>query len=534
MSQKNQSAIFPIRRALISVSDKNGVVDVAKGLEARKITMISTGGTASLLAKNGIAVTPIEKVTGIAEMMDGRVKTLNPKIHGGILARRDDKQHLSDMKAHGIEPIDLLVVNLYPFADALQDDKASRSDRVEMIDIGGPAMIRAAAKNHDFVTVITSSDDYATVLEEIDAVGGVSEKTRRRLAAKAFAHTAHYDAMIAAWLHEEKPVSPLTNTLTITGEAIKTMRYGENPHQQAGLYRMPSKTTRAGVLTAQQIQGKPLSYNNIYDADAAFELVAEFIAPSIAVIKHNNPCGVASGNDLTAIWHAARACDPDSAFGGIIGVNRRLTAEVAEAISEIFIEVIIAPDADEDAKKILATKPALRVLLTGEMPDPKAAGLMIRGISGGFLAQEKDNGFITESDLTYPTKRKPNDDEIADLLLAWRVAKHTKSNAIICARNQATIGIGAGQMSRIDSAQIAIRKARAMAKKSELSDLPLAGSAVASDAFFPFADGLIALAEAGANAVIQPGGSVRDDEVITAANNLGLAMVFTSMRHFRH
>ena len=523
-----------IKRALISVSDKSGIEQFAKALKAHNIEIISTGGTAKLLTEEGVEVIKVADVTGAAEMMDGRVKTLNPKIHGGILARRDNNTHLSDMQREDITGIDLVVVNLYPFGATLKREDATRTDMVENIDIGGPAMIRAAAKNHDFVTILTDADDYDVVISEIAESGGVSEATRRRLAAKAFAHTAEYDATIAAWMRDDGNDDALPKSLSIGGSKIQMMRYGENPHQEAALYQIQSRQERKSVLGSEQVQGKPLSFNNINDTDAAFELVSEFNAPSIAIIKHANPCGVASGDNLTEVWNAALASDPVSAFGGIIALNRKLEGPLAEEITKIFTEVVIAPDADEEAKAIMAAKPNLRLLLSHGMPDPSENGLVIRSVGGGFLAQSRDNGRLDAAKMNCVTKRKPTADEERDLMFAMTVAKHVKSNAIVYAKNLATVGIGAGQMSRLDSSRIAARKADDLAENNGLAQSPVIGSVVASDAFFPFADGLMAAANAGATAVIQPGGSMRDDEVIAAADDAGLAMIFTGMRHFRH
>jgi len=525
---------MPIKSALLSVSDKTGITDLAKALQEMGVTILSTGGTAKLLAEAGIPVRQVAEVTGMAEMMDGRVKTLHPAIHGGILARRDNDQHLADMAHHGIAAIDLVVINLYPFAATLKNQDASRDDLVENIDIGGPAMIRAAAKNHDFVTICTNPADYLAITKELKNHGGVTEPMRRQLAARAFAHTANYDSMISRWMTDDQGLTPLSPQLSIAGDAVMTMRYGENPHQSAVLYRMADRQPRHGVITAALIQGKPLSYNNINDTDAAFELVAEFDQPAVAIIKHANPCGVATGANLQAAWKTALACDPVSAFGGIIALNRPLDAALAKAITTIFTEVIIAPDADDDAKAVLSSKPNLRLMLTGGMPTDPPTHLMIKTLAGGFLAQNADAGEINKDDLTIVSRRHPDAQEWQDMIFAWKVAKHVKSNAIVYAKDGATIGIGAGQMSRLDSSRIAIRKAADMAEAAGISGNPLAGSAVASDAFFPFADGLIAAAEAGATAIIQPGGSIRDDEVIAAADDRGLAMVFTGMRHFRH
>jgi phosphoribosylaminoimidazolecarboxamide formyltransferase/IMP cyclohydrolase len=523
-----------IKTALLSVSDKTGIVDFAKALADKNIRILSTGGTARLLSDQGIPVTQVAEITGMAEMMDGRVKTLHPAIHGGILARRDNDQHITDMAEHHISAIDLVVVNLYPFAETLKRQDASRDDLVEHIDIGGPAMIRAAAKNHDFVTICTNADDYARILDDIDTHHGITEQTRRELAARAFAHTAAYDSMISAWMTEDLNQSPLTQQLSLAGTADMVMRYGENPHQNAVLYRTAQRTPRPGVMTARLIQGKALSYNNINDTDAAFELVAEYDRPAIAIIKHANPCGVAMADDLMTAWKAALASDPVSAFGGIIALNRPLTADVAKAITSIFTEVIIAPDADDDAKSVLSEKPSLRLMLTGSMPTGAPNHVMIKTLAGGFLAQNADAGQITMPDLKVVTRRQPDAREWADMIFAWKVAKHVKSNAIVYAKDEATKGIGAGQMSRLDSARIAIAKAEDMARTAGIKGNPLAQSAVASDAFFPFADGLIAAADAGVSAVIQPGGSIRDEDVIAAADERQLTMVFTGMRHFRH
>lgn len=525
---------YPIKRALLSVSDKTGIEDLARVLIRHGVEVVSTGGTAKLLKDKGLAVTAVADVTGAAEMMDGRVKTLNPAIHGGILARRDNDQHLKDMEREGIQGIDLVVVNLYPFGATLAKPDASRDDLVENIDIGGPAMIRAAAKNHEFVTIITDAEDYSIALEEIAAEGGTSLETRKRMAAKAFAHTAHYDSTIASWMRGNGDDDNLPLELSLGGGQIAMMRYGENPHQEAALYQSADRNPRPGVLSSEQIQGKPLSFNNINDTDAAFELVAEFDAPTIAIIKHANPCGVASHDELTKAWDAALASDPVSAFGGIIALNRNLTAEVAAKITTIFTEVVIAPSADDEAKALMAAKPNLRLLLTHDMPDPHQKGLVIRTVAGGFLAQSRDDGLMGRDDCKCVTDRAPSDAEWRDMLFAMTVAKHVKSNAIVYAKDSATVGIGAGQMSRLDSSRIAARKADDLAHNNGFDQSPIIGSVVASDAFFPFADGLLAAANAGATAVIQPGGSVKDDDVIKAANDAGLAMVFTGMRHFRH
>ena len=523
------SDIVPIRRALLSVSDKTGLATFAQALASRGVQILSTGGSARMLRDAGVPVMDVSTHTGFPEILDGRVKTLAPQIHGGILARRDRPEHAEQMAAHGIAPIDLVVVNLYPF-EATVARRAAQGDCIENIDIGGPALLRSAAKNHGAVTVLTHPGEYEGVLEEIAAHGGTSLRTRRRLAGIAFARTAAYDAAIAAWFAgggEE----PLPEHLAIGGTRRGSLRYGENPHQQAAFYVNGS---RPGVATATQVQGKALSYNNLNDTDAAFECVAEFDRPTVAIIKHANPCGVASAATLAEAWDAALRCDPTSAFGGIVAVNRTLDAVAAERIAAIFTEVIVAPDADADARAVLARKKNLRVLLTAGLPDPAAPSVVVRSVSGGFLAQTRDNGRIDAADLRTVTRRAPTEQELADLLFAFRVCKHVKSNAIVYAKQAATVGIGAGQMSRVDSARIAAAKSAEAAAAAGLAE-PLAnGSVVASDAFFPFADGLEAAVAAGATAVIQPGGSIRDAEVIAAADAAGIAMVFTGIRHFRH
>ncbi|MBC9209351.1 bifunctional phosphoribosylaminoimidazolecarboxamide formyltransferase/IMP cyclohydrolase [Roseomonas aerophila] len=522
--------LVKIRRALISVYDKTGLVDFARFLAGTGAEILSTGGSAKLLRDSGIAVTEVSDHTGFPEILDGRVKTLVPQIHGGLLGRRDDPKHVAQMEEHKIAPIDLLVSNLYPF-EATVAKGASYEETVEEIDIGGPALTRAAAKNHADVAVVTDAGQLAELRAEIEATGGTSLATRKRLAAAAFARTASYDTAISAWF-AQKLQQDFPPRLAIAGVLKQTLRYGENPHQQAAFYT--DGTHRAGIATATQVQGKELSFNNLNDTDAAFECVAEFEAPSIVIVKHANPCGVATAEDLSAAWDLALRCDPVSAFGGIIAANRRLDAAAAERISAIFTEVVIAPDADEDAKAIFARKKNLRLLLTGGLPDAASPGQVIRSVSGGFLAQSRDAGRVAESTLKVVTKRAPTAQEMQDLLFAFRVCKHVKSNAIVYAKGGATVGIGAGQMSRVDSARIAAWKSAEAAKAAGL-EAPLAhGSVVASDAFFPFADGLQAAAAAGATAVIQPGGSMRDNEVIAAADEAGLAMVMTGMRHFRH
>jgi phosphoribosylaminoimidazolecarboxamide formyltransferase/IMP cyclohydrolase len=521
--------IVPIRRALISVSDKAGLVAFAQSLAARRVEILSTGGSAKALREAGVPVTEVSDHTGFPEIMDGRVKTLVPQIHGGILGRRDVPEHMEQMRVHDIAPIDLVAVNLYPF-EATVAKGAPYADCVENIDIGGPALIRAAAKNHDFVVVLTDPGQYSDVLDEIAASGGTSSALRRRLAGEAYARTAAYDAAIGAWFAEQRG-AVFPQRLTISGTLRQTLRYGENPHQAAAFY---ASGARPGVATAVQVQGKELSYNNLNDTDAAFECVAEFEAPTIAIIKHATPCGVASAARLADAWDAAFRCDPVSPYGGIVAVNRVLDAAAAEKIAAIFTEVIIAPDADEAAKAVLSRKKALRLLLTGGMPDPVAGGVMVRGLSGGFLAQTRDTGRIGAADVKVVTRRAPTAAEMSDLLFAFRVCKHVKSNAIVYAKDGATVGIGGGQPNRVDSARIAAWKAEEAAKAAGLPERLTQGSVVASDAFFPFADGLEAAVAAGATAVIQPGGSIRDAEVIAAADAAGVAMVFTGMRHFRH
>ncbi len=528
----------PIRRALLSVSDKTGLVDLAQFLSGIGVQLLSTGGSAQALRQAGLAVTDVSEHTGFPEIMDGRVKTLHPKIHGGLLARRDLSEHTAAQSAHGIADIDLLVVNLYPF-EATVAKGADRDTIVENIDVGGPAMIRAAAKNHDFVTVVVEPGDYADLKQELTTHNGAScLDFRRRLARKAFARTASYDAAIAQWMAQDLG-EPFPERMTIAGARQALLRYGENPHQRAAFYVTDRATP--GLATARQLQGKELSYNNLNDTDAAWELVAEFADPAIAIIKHANPCGVASaganspgGGDLAAAYERALACDPVSAFGGIIAANRPLDGRTAELIGRIFSEVIIAPGFTPEALAVLGAKKNLRLLETGGLPDAARAGLTFKSLAGGFLAQDRDAAQSHAKELKVVTRRAPSAAEVADLLFAFTVAKHVKSNAIVYAKDGATVGIGAGQMSRVDSSRIAAWKSAEAAKAAGDAQSWAKGSVVASDAFFPFADGLLAAAEAGATAVIQPGGSMRDDEVIAAADQAGLAMVFTGTRHFRH
>jgi phosphoribosylaminoimidazolecarboxamide formyltransferase/IMP cyclohydrolase len=520
-----------VTRALISVSDKTGLVEFARALSGHGIELISTGGTAKAIADAGLKVRDVSELTGFPEMMDGRVKTLHPKVHGGLLAIRDDAKHAASMQEHGIAPIDLLVVNLYPF-DATVAKGAVFDDCIENIDIGGPAMIRGAAKNHNDVAVVVDTDDYSRILEALKA-GGTTLALRKALAQKAYARTAAYDAAISNWFANELgEAAPAYRAFG--GKLAEALRYGENPHQNAAFYRAPEQ--RYGVATARQAQGKQLSYNNINDTDAAYECVAEFSGrgPACVIVKHANPCGVAEGANLVEAYRKALACDPTSAFGGIVALNGTLDADAARAITEIFTEVIIAPDATEDAISIVGAKKNLRLLLAGGLPDPRAAGLTVKSVAGGLLVQSRDNATVDEMQLKTVTKRAPTQAELTDLRFAFRVAKHVKSNTIVYAKDRATVGIGAGQMSRVDSARIAARKAEDAAREQKLSAPLTKGSVVASDAFFPFADGLLVAIEAGATAVIQPGGSMRDDEVIKAADEHGIAMVFTGVRHFRH
>jgi len=525
--------LVPVRRALISLSDKTGLDILAAGLAKAGVELVSTGGTAKALRDLGHEVRDVSELTGFPEMMDGRVKTLHPMVHGGLLAVRDNPDHVAAMDAHGISAIDLAVVNLYPF-EATVAGGADRDTIIENIDIGGPSMVRSAAKNHAHVAIVTDPADYPELLAQLDQ-GGTTSAFRRRLAAKAFARTAAYDSMIASWfsfadLGEAYPASRF-----IVGTKGQDLRYGENPHQKAALY-LPMGPATPGVAQARQVQGKELSYNNLNDANAAIELLAEFRdgPPTVVIVKHANPCGVATGESLVEAWASALECDSVSAFGGIVAVNRPLDGPTAQAICAIFTEVVVAPDADNDAKAAFAAKKNLRLLLTGALPDPARGGQSVAVIAGGLLIQDRDNGRVTREQLRLVTKRAPTEHEMSDCLFAWTVAKHVKSNAIVYAKDGVTAGIGAGQMNRRDSARIAAIKAREAAELYGWSEPRTVGSAVASDAFFPFADGLLTAAEAGATAVIQPGGSIRDDEVIAAADEAGLAMVFTGMRHFRH
>ena len=524
-----------IKRALLSVSDKTGLAELGQALAARGVELVSTGGTAGALREAGLTVMDISDLTGFPEMMDGRVKTLHPKVHGGLLAVRDNPEHAKAMAEHEIGAIDLVVVNLYPFVQTVMKG-AGRDEIIENIDIGGPSMVRSAAKNHAWVTVLTDPADYAAFLAELEEQSGATSYDFRRLmAARAYSATAAYDAMISQWFAFADQQQLFPEMLAVTGKRVEELRYGENPHQRAALY-VPVGPHGKGIAQAEQLQGKTLSYNNYNDADAALELVAEFRgqAPAVVIVKHANPCGVAQSASLLEAWQGALQCDDVSAFGGIVAVNVPLDGPTAEAICAIFTEVVVAPAADEAARAVFAKKKNLRLLITGDLPDPRRGGLLIKPITGGLLAQSRDNAAIGEADLKVVTKRQPTEQELRDCLFAWTVARHVKSNAIVYARDGITAGIGAGQMNRRDSSRIAAMKAAEAAGKFGWAHSRTAGSAVASDAFFPFADGLLAAAEAGATAVIQPGGSMRDQEVIDAADQAGLAMVFTGMRHFRH
>jgi len=525
----------PIKRALLSVSDKTGLIELGRALARHGVELVSTGGTARALREAGLDVMDISDLTGFPEMMDGRVKTLHPKVHGGLLAVRDNDAHVASMKEHDIGAIDLVVVNLYPFAQTVAKG-AQRDEIIENIDIGGPSMVRSAAKNHASVTILTDPDDYARLIAEMDAKNGATSYDFRRLcAAKAYAATARYDAMIADWFATVDQGEVLPDTMAIGLSKGAAMRYGENPHQSAALY-LRADATDFTIAGARQVQGKALSYNNYADADAALELIAEFRdgPPTVAILKHANPCGVATADTLDAAYRAAFDCDRISPFGGIIAVNRTLDGATAEAITEILTDVVVAPDADEAALAAFARKKNLRLLLTGGLPDPARTGLTYKSIAGGMLVQSRDDGVIAPADLKVVTRRQPTGQELKDCLFAWTIAKHVKSNAIVYARDGVTAGIGAGQMNRRDSSRIAAIRAKEAAEAAGWPQPRTVGSAVASDAFFPFPDGLLAAAEAGATAVIQPGGSLGDDKVIAAANEAGLAMIFTGMRHFRH
>ncbi|MGB3165170.1 MAG: bifunctional phosphoribosylaminoimidazolecarboxamide formyltransferase/IMP cyclohydrolase [Alteraurantiacibacter sp.] len=524
-----------IKRALLSVSDKTGIVELAGRLAKAGVELVSTGGTARALRDAGLEVRDVSDVTGFPEMMDGRVKTLHPMVHGGLLAVRDDPDHAAAMEAHDIGAIDLVVVNLYPFAQTVASG-ADRDTVIENIDIGGPSMVRSAAKNHAYVTIVTDPDDYASLYEELaEHDGATTQGFRRRMAAKAFAATAAYDSAISSWFAFADQGAMFPETLTLAAQLGSTLRYGENPHQHAALYT-PQGSAITGVPQAEQVQGKELSYNNLNDADAALALVSEFPAdrPCVVIVKHANPCGVAVADTLLEAWEKALACDSVSAFGGIVASNVPLDGATAQAITGIFTEVVIAPGADNAAREAFAAKKNLRLLLVDELPDPARPGLAMKSIAGGYLLQSRDNGTVVADQLRVVTRRQPTEAEMADALFAWTVAKHVKSNAIVYAKDGQTAGIGAGQMNRRDSSRIAALRAAEAAEAAGRNAPLTQGSAVASDAFFPFADGLLSAIEAGATMVIQPGGSMRDAEVIAAADEAGIAMVFTGMRHFQH
>ena len=524
-----------IKRALLSVSDKTGLAELGRALAARGVELISTGGTAAALREASLEVKDISELTGFPEMMDGRVKTLHPKVHGGLLAVRDDPAHAAAMADHEIGAIDLVVVNLYPFAATVAKG-AGRDEVIENIDIGGPSMVRSAAKNHRYVTIVTDPADYPALVVALEETGGATTLAlRKTMAAKAFAATAAYDAAIAQWFAVADQHQHFPSTLLSAHQLVTTLRYGENPHQDAALY-VPAQAAAAGLPQARQLQGKELSYNNYNDANAALELIAEFGTdqPAVVIVKHANPCGVALAETPLAAWKAALACDAVSAFGGIVALNRPLDGPTAEAICEIFTEVVVAPGADDAALAAFARKKNLRLLLIDELPSGNRSGLITVPIIGGLLVQDRDNGQLTPDMMQVVTKRQPTAQELADCRFAWTVAKHVKSNAIVYAKDGVTAAVGAGQMNRRDSARIAAAKAKEAAETHGWTTPHTVGSAVASDAFFPFADGLMAAIEAGATAVIQPGGSIRDDEVIAAADAAGIAMVLTGMRHFRH
>lgn len=526
------SNIIKINRAIISLSDKSNIEVLINIIKKYNIEILSTGGTAKILRDHNIKVSDVSDYTGYPEMLDGRVKTLHPKIHGGLLGRTNIKKHKTEMDQHSIDPINLVIVNLYPFSEAVKNN-LSFEECIENIDIGGPSMIRSAAKNHENVCVVTNPEDY----EELDNIlekysGGTSLEDRKVYASKAFSKTAFYDSLISQWFNEKLNIS-WPKTMTIAGELVDHLRYGENPHQKSAVYKKNTQGLN-GVVQSKLLQGKPLSYNNLNDADAAYELIKEFKESTIAIIKHANPCGVSSNPLITEAWEAALRTDPQSAFGGIVATNKEVTKELAEKMNEIFLEVIIAPRFSKDSLDLFSNKKNLRLL---EVQYPKSlinTDYIIKDLSDGFLLQDKDNETMNESNLNIVTNKKPSSNELKDLIFAFKVAKHVKSNAIIYAKNNSTVGIGAGQMSRIDSSQIAAIKSKKASELAGLKNNMAEGSVLASDAFFPFADGLIAAAEAGVTSIIQPGGSIRDDEVIDAANKLNLSMIFTNIRHFRH
>jgi len=523
------SDLKKVSRALISVSDKNGIIDFARALSAMSVELLSTGGTFRLLQENNIDVTEVSDYTGFPEMMDGRVKTLHPKVHGGILGRRgiDD----AVMAEHSIKPIDMVIVNLYPFAATVADPDCTLPNAIENIDIGGPTMVRSAAKNHKDVAIVVNNSDYAMVLEQMQAnAGQLDYNTRYALMVKAFEHTAGYDGMIANHFgarDTDNTTRDFSDTFNVQYFKTQEMRYGENPHQKAAFYT-EANPTEASVATAKQLQGKELSFNNIADTDAALECVKQFDQPACVIVKHANPCGVSVAVDIGTAYDLAFATDPESAFGGIIAFNRELDAKTAEAIcAKQFVEVIIAPSVSADALAVVAAKKNVRLLKCGTWGEQRPQDFDYKRVNGGLLIQDRDNGMITEQDLKIVSKRVPSDIEMTDMLFAWKVAKMVKSNAIIYAKNNQTVGVGAGQMSRINSARIA-------GIKAEHAGLEVVGAVMASDAFFPFRDGIDNAGQAGISCIIQPGGSMRDDEVIAAADEYGMAMVFTGMRHFRH
>ena len=540
MCSFEQKQVFPleklikIKRALISVSNKAGILELAQELQERSVEIVSTGGSAAMLRDAGFNVKEVSELTGFPEMMDGRLKTLHPSVHGGLLAVRDEKSHLEAMEAHKIKEIDLLIVNLYPFAETVKSG-ADYNHCIENIDIGGPAMIRAAAKNFKYVTTVVDSQDYIDLIDELNVNNGCTSYTfRQKLSQNAFSLTANYDAMVSTWMLEQAgQIQP--RRLSFSAALSQNLRYGENPHQSASFY--VDENINSGIGAAYQIQGKELSYNNINDADAALELVNEFTESDRAaavIIKHANPCGVGVASNLVEAYKAALHCDTTSAFGGIVAVNQIIDEESAREITKVFTEVVIAPDITEGGRKVFSSKSNLRLLIAEKSTNLACQSKVIRHVSGGYLVQDKDRKPLSQNSLRVVTKRNPTDSEFQDMLFAWKVAKHVKSNAIVYAKDLCTVGIGAGQMSRVDSCMIAAKKAEDMAKAQGLDELPTQGSALASDAFFPFADGLEAAIEAGASSIIQPGGSIKDNEVIDAANEAGLAMIFTGMRHFKH
>lgn len=538
---KNNSNKVKIRSALISVFDKNGIVELAEQLVKHNIEILSTGGSYRLLLENGIQAKEIADYTGFPEMMDGRVKTLHPKVHGGLLAKRDDESHLKSAAQHDIQMIDLVIINLYPFANTVRSG-SSYAEIVEQIDIGGPAMIRSAAKNHDSVTVITDINDYKLFIQQLsDNNGEVTESFRKEMAGKAFSLTASYDTMIGNWLNQQNNIK-YPAVMNITANKVQDLRYGENPTQKAGFYGVNDPTIPnhdATIITASQFHGKELSFNNIADSDAAWQLVSEFPEPAIAIIKHANPCGVAQSDSIISAWHKALACDSNSAFGGIVAANRIIDEDSANALSQLFLEAIIAPGFNKTALEILRRKKNLRILAMGDvLADKSASRAEFKTVSGGLLVQDYDNMDVFADEQlinNIPTKNKPNSQQIADMKFAFAVCKHVKSNAIILAKDNAAIGIGAGQMSRVDSTRFSIMKAKSSAMARGINEAELiSGSVMASDAFLPFADNVELAAHAGIKAIIQPGGSVRDDEVIAAANDAGIAMIFTGRRCFKH